>query len=203
VVSALSPEVAAAGGLRERKKAKTRAAIQHEALRLFRENGYEATTVEQIAEAVEIAPSTFFRYFRAKEDLVLTDEYDPLIIEAFRAQPAELSPVQAVRGALRTVFGGLTSDELADMRERAELALAVPDLRAGMFDQFAQTTREVTELAAERLGHPADAFGVYAMAGAFLGVMVGAELYWLDHPGSDLVALLDQALARLESGLFL
>ena len=71
-------------GLRERKKAKTRTAIQHVALRPFREQGCEATTIEQIAEAVEISPSTFFRYYGAKEDLVLTDDYDPLIIEACR-----------------------------------------------------------------------------------------------------------------------
>lgn len=50
-------------GLRERKKAKTKAAIQQHALRLFRQQGYQATTVEQIAEAAEVSPSTFFRYF--------------------------------------------------------------------------------------------------------------------------------------------
>jgi AcrR family transcriptional regulator len=140
-VSALPPEIGPVSGLRERKKAKTRAAIQHEALRLFREQGYEATTVEQIAEVVEISPSTFFRYFGAKEDVVLTDDYDPLIVEAFRAQPADNTPIQAIRGALRAVFDPLTDDELADMRDRAELALSVPELRAAMFDQFAQTNR--------------------------------------------------------------
>jgi len=200
-VNALPPEIGPASGLRERKKAKTRAAIQHEALRLFREQGYEATTVEQIAEAVEISPSTFFRYFPAKEDLVLTDDYDPLIMEAFRAQPAELGPIQAVRGALRAVFAGLTEEEMSDMRERAELALAVPELRAAMLDQFAQTIRQVTALAAERLGKSADDFGVYTVAGAFVGVMISAELFWIDHPGSDLTALMDEALAQLESGL--
>ena len=84
-------------GLRERKKAKTRAAIQRHALRLFREQGYEATTVEQIAEAAEVSPSTFFRYFRTKEEVALYDDLDPLFIAAFEAQPAELSPVQAMR----------------------------------------------------------------------------------------------------------
>jgi len=190
-----------AQGLRERKKAKTRAAIQHEALRLFREQGYEATTVEHIAEAVEISPSTFFRYFRAKEDLVLTDDYDPLIIEALRAQPAEHGPIQAVRGGLRAVFGGLTEDELADMRDRAQLALAVPELRAGMLDQFAQVIRQITDLVAERVGRSADDFAVSTLAGAILGVMISAEFYWVEHPDVDLVALLDDALAHLEAGL--
>jgi AcrR family transcriptional regulator len=97
-------------------------------------DGYEATAVEQIAEAAEIAVSTFFRYFPAKEDLVLTDDYDPLIIEAFREQPPGLGPVEAVRRALRAVFAGLGGDEMADMRERAMLALAVPELRAAMLD---------------------------------------------------------------------
>src|SRR5579884_1838391 len=84
-------------GLRERKKAKTKAAIQHHALRLFQQQGYDTTTVEQIAEAAEISPSTFFRYFPNKEDVVLYDDFDPLIFAAFEAQPADLSPLEAMR----------------------------------------------------------------------------------------------------------
>ncbi len=196
-------EIRPAVGLRERKKAKTRAAIQHEALRLFREQGYVATTVEQIADAVEISPSTFFRYFAAKEDLVLTDDYDPLINEAFRRQPVEYGPIQAVRSGLRSVFEGLSEEELADMRDRAELALAVPELRAGMLDQFAQIMRQITDVVAARVGRGPDDFAVSTLAGAILGVMISAEFYWVEHPGADLVALLDDALAHLESGLAL
>ncbi|OYD67968.1 TetR family transcriptional regulator [Rhodococcus sp. OK302] len=69
-------------GLRERKKAHTRASIQEHALRLFQERGYDATTVQQIIDACEISESTFFRYFPAKADVVLADDFDPLIVEA-------------------------------------------------------------------------------------------------------------------------
>ncbi|HYQ36885.1 MAG TPA: TetR family transcriptional regulator, partial [Mycobacterium sp.] len=81
-------------GLRERKKIKTRLAIRREAFRLFDANGYAATTVEQIAEAAEVSPSTFFRYFPSKESLLLADDLDPLVLAAFKAQPPDLSPSQ-------------------------------------------------------------------------------------------------------------
>src|SRR5512138_2327695 len=105
-------------GLRERKKAKTRAAIQEHALRLFQEQGYAATTVEQIAEAAEVSPSTFFRYFPTKEDVVLYDDLDPLFIAAFEAQPPELTTIQALRKAMRAVFTSIPPEELARQLER-------------------------------------------------------------------------------------
>jgi len=190
-------------GLRERKKVKTRAAIQHEALRLFRLQGYAGTTVEQIADAAEISPSTLFRYFASKEDLVLTDDYDPLIIEACRAQPAGLGPVEAVRRGLRAVFEAMDDQDRADMRDRAELALAVPDLRAAMLDQFAQVIHELTDVVAERAGYSSGDFAVAILAGAILGVMISVEFYWVEHPGTDLVALIDEGLANLGRGLAL
>src|SRR5438309_1930906 len=88
-------------GLRERKKARTRAEIQRHALRLFRRQGYEATTISQIAEAAEVSESTFFRYFPTKEDVVLWDEFDPVIVDAFRSQPVALGPIPALRAAFR------------------------------------------------------------------------------------------------------
>ena len=95
-------------GLRERKKARTRAAIREHALRLFREEGYQRTTVEKIAEAAEVSPSTFFRYFPTKEDVVLQDDMDTRMIEALERQPPGLGPLSAVRAAAREVFTSYT-----------------------------------------------------------------------------------------------
>src|ERR1700746_2085024 len=94
-------------GLRERKKIKTRHAIRREAFRLFDANGYAATTVEQIADAAEVSPSTFFRYFPSKESLLLADDLDPLILQAFDAQPPDLSLIQAFRRAYEGRMGHL------------------------------------------------------------------------------------------------
>ena len=66
--------------------------MREHALRLFREQGYQATTVEQIAAAAEVSPSTFFRYFPTKEDVVLQDDMDIRMIEALEQQPPELGP---------------------------------------------------------------------------------------------------------------
>ena len=82
----------AQASLRERKKARTRASLREHALRLFREQGYQATTVEQIAAAAEVSPSTFFRYFPTKEDLVLQDDMDTRLLDAFAAAAARPCP---------------------------------------------------------------------------------------------------------------
>jgi AcrR family transcriptional regulator len=188
-------------GLRARKKAKTRAAIQQHALRLFREQGYAATMVEQIAVAAEISPSTFFRYFPTKEDVVLCDDLDPLLIAAFDAQPPELSLVQAMRGAIHAVFFELPPDEMQQQLERSQLILGVPDLRMRMLDQFAGLVQLVAELVSRRAGRRVDDVAVRAYAGAMMGVLLSALVVGQEDPSADVVAAMDASLAFLEAGL--
>jgi AcrR family transcriptional regulator len=188
-------------GLRERKKARTRAAIQQEALRLFREQGYEATTIEQIAEAAEFSPSTFFRYFPTKEDVVMYDDLDPVVIAAYRKQPAALGPIQALRNAMRQVFAAIPPDAVRDMRERFELIMAVPELRSRMVDELIRNIEMMAGLVAERVGKPADDLAVRAFAGAFIGAITGV-IFTAPADGSvDYFALLDQTMEHFESGL--
>ncbi|MGH7765162.1 MAG: TetR family transcriptional regulator [Candidatus Dormibacteraceae bacterium] len=188
-------------GLRARKKLKTRAAIQNEAMRLFLEKGFQATTIEEIAEAVEISPSTFFNYFPNKEDVVMQDDLDPLMIEIFNAQPAELGPIAAMRNAMRTVFATMTPEEDVLARQRIRLIAADPDLRAAMLNQFAGLVEEVAEIVAGRAGLRPTDFAVRNLAGALLGVLMSAMLAAADHPNADFLGLVDAAMGHLEDGL--
>jgi AcrR family transcriptional regulator len=186
--------------LRERKKAKTRAAIQAHALRLFATHGYAATTVDQIAEAAEVSQSTFFRYFPTKEDVVLHDRYDPQLLAAFARQPAELGPVAALRAAMHEVFDGLPEEELEQERVRGALTASVPELRARSLDHAIGALREFMDAIAARLGRPPDD-AIRNLTGAVFGVCMAALLSSADGPVSDYLGLLDDALAHLEAGL--
>lgn len=190
-------------GLRERKKAKNMAAVQMHALRLFREFGYHATTVEQIAEAAEISPSTFFRYFPTKEDVMLTDNYDPLLIAAFEEQPANLSTLQAFRNAVISAMGNISVDELATVRERNKLIVTVPELRGAALNNLTQTMQMIAEMVAKRVGRKPDDLAVRTFVGAIIGVNISVMLYYAENPDADFARLLDEALSKLEGGLSL
>jgi len=193
-------------GLRERKKARTRAAIREHALRLFREQGYQRTTVEQIAAAAEVSPSTFFRYFPTKEDLVLQDDMDTRMLEAFERQPPGLGPVAAIRAASREVFEGYSEADLDVIRQTTALAMTVPEVRARALDEFGRTITVVSEALAKRAGRPADDLAVRTTAGAIIGVIMSTTMPWEGWSGDrqtveDMFGRIDQALALLEAGL--
>jgi AcrR family transcriptional regulator len=189
-------------GLRERKKARTRAAIRQHAFRLFREQGYDATTVEQIAEAAEVSRSTFFRYFPTKEDVVLQDDMDLLWAEAVRAQPPDLSPMAALRGAMRDLFARMTPAELEQMRETAKLTMSVPAVRARSLDEFARTIGIIARLAGERAGRDPGDIEVRTFAGAVMGIAIAA---WFATSGDPekYMREFERAIALLEAGLTL
>ncbi len=186
--------------MRERKKAKTRAGIQRQALRLFGERGYEATTVAQIAEAAEVSESTFFRYFPTKEDVVFWDELDPLVFETFREQPPELGPIRALRESIRDVLARTSVAQRADLRERLALLLLVPPLRAMLLDGLRGPMRLLAEAVAEREGRSPDDPAVRALAGAVMGVGLSAMFAAAEDPQADVVSLVDDGLAQLEAG---
>jgi len=190
-----------APGLRERKKLKTKAAIQEAAIELFLRQGFDETTVEQIAAAAEISPSTFFNYFPTKEDVVFQDELDPLILAAFDSQPAGTNPIRAIRNAMKSVFEEITPEQDRLVRERIALMSSTQSLRAAMLAQFAELVDQLAALVASRTGGSPDDFAVRNFAGALLGVMMSAFLAVAADPKQDMMEAADRALAHLEAGL--
>jgi AcrR family transcriptional regulator len=159
-------------GLRERKKIKTRQSIRREAFRLIDENGYANTTVEQIADAAEVSPSTFFRYFPSKESVLLADDLDPLMMEALARQPAELSPITAFRRAAEATFAAMSEAEWEFENNRQRLVFSLPELKAAHHDEYNRTITSFTKAVAQRLGRAADDFEVRVFAGALTGAMM-------------------------------
>ncbi|GII81537.1 TetR family transcriptional regulator [Sphaerisporangium rufum] len=187
------------GGLRERKKARTRETILREAFRLFGERGYHATTIDQIAEAAEISPATFFRYFPTKEHLVTLDHFPPLV-QALRGQPPG-EPVATLRGAFRAAFASLTDEEIAAAHAREVFAVTVPELLVANLRRSPEMLREIAGILADRAGCDADDPRIRNIIGAVIGVVVMLWLQWAQDPAMDGPAEIDRALAHLESGL--
>jgi AcrR family transcriptional regulator len=194
--------MAASYDLRERKRTRTRLMIQSEAMRLFAENGYENTTVEQIAYAAAISPRTFFRYFPTKEDVVLWDEYDPIAPDLFEARPEGESRAETLRAVIREAVGGLYRRNPEQLLLRARLLSSVPELRARMLEQQDSAYEMLASLLARRHGRPVDELGVRVLASAFGGAITAAIDTWQKDDGKhDLLEVVDRAIDALAQGL--
>jgi AcrR family transcriptional regulator len=188
-------------GLRERNRARTRADIKASALRLISEQGYASTTVDQIARDADVSPSTFFRYFPTKEDAVLADDYDPLMIAAFRRQPPEVSAFEAFRLAYREVFGQLSEAELEQEAQRVRILVSVPELRDRLLGSLAANLELLSELVSERTGRSPNDPEVQNFAGAIIGVAMAATFRVASDPSIDWVVEIDNAFRHLGAGL--
>ncbi len=107
--------------LRARKKVKARRAMEDVALELFAQQGFEATTVEQIAARAEVSTTTFCRYFRTKADVILGDHNRqlPALLEAVLARPAEENDLAAVRHALQEAWTQAIDPRRTALNQRA------------------------------------------------------------------------------------
>jgi AcrR family transcriptional regulator len=197
----MSPATPDRPGLRERKKVRSREVIQDAALRLFAEQGYAATTVQQIADAADVSERTFFRYFPGKAYTVLRDALDPDLAAAFVAQPADLSPTAALRAAVRAVYRDQPDEhpELAELRQR--LLVEVQELREISAARIQAGMELFARAAAERTGRRPHDPEVRAWVGAIGGLALSSYLAWAADPRTDLVEYFDTDLSLLEAGL--
>ncbi|MFJ2745051.1 TetR/AcrR family transcriptional regulator [Streptomyces sp. NPDC087440] len=189
-------------GLRERKKIKTRLEIRRATFRLVSDQGWDATTIDQIAEEAEVSPSTVIRYFPVKEDIVLPDEYDPVMEGALRQRPADEPLLESVRAVVTEAMRRSLDEEPDEVLLRTRLMLEVPAVRARMVESVSVTSRMLCRVIAERTGRDAGELEVRIFATGLLAAVLETTLYWAERgQRDDLVGLIDRMLRTFEGGL--
>ena len=176
---------------------RTRARIAAVALELFSRNGYDGTTVAQIAVASGVTEMTFYRHFGSKAQLLIDDPYDPLIAEAIGRQPVELPPLaRAVRG-IRETWRALPITEEAPIRERIALVAQSPSLNPAIRASTAATEIAIAERLIQDGTDPDEA----AIAGAAaMAAMITALTRWAQRADSStLTEAVYRALNVLEA----
>jgi len=191
-------------GLRERKKAETRAALQDAALRLAARDGVDKVSIEAIADAADVSPRTFFNYFSSKEDAILggaPSDPSPLA-DYLRARPESEAPLEALRAALRDSVERLEDDPDRWVLRR-QLAQRHPELASRYAARLAQVEQDLVIEIARRLDLDPD-LDLYpgTVVGAAMAAVRVAMTVWQnqDHP-PDLAGLLDRAIDQLAGGL--
>jgi AcrR family transcriptional regulator len=193
---------AAAPSLRERKKQRTRETIRREAYRLFAAQGYEATTVDQIAEAAEVSASTFFRYYPTKEDVVLIDDYDAALADEVLARPAGEPIMASILAALGTSLGPVIKADRDELLLRTRLSFNDPAIRARSWDELQLSQDRLAEVIMARTGRPADDLEVHAAAAAIVAVSTAVVRYWVNRDGApDLASLYEGPFRMLLEGV--
>ncbi|MBK3569726.1 MULTISPECIES: TetR/AcrR family transcriptional regulator [unclassified Streptomyces] len=191
-------------GLRERKKAQTRAALASAAMRLALERGVENVTADAIAEAADVSPRTFRNYFSGKEEAIVAELVDGMghIADGLRARPADEPLWESLRHAL-TFSAFLPPEQLEQLAVKVRMVMASRSLLGSQLAIFERLGEQLTEVIAERTGTDAsrDLYprltGVVAANALRLAVFM-----WLESEGdSDLAELTADALARLRAGL--
>jgi AcrR family transcriptional regulator len=188
-------------GLRERKKARTRADLQRHALRLFRDRGYAATTVDDIAAAAEVSRSTFFRYFPTKEDVVLYDDVDPLTAQVFAELPTGTPLLTALRLSFAGAFARLPPEKRELEEVRMELGRTVPEVATALRERGSLGVDAIAAAVAAVFGLDPGALEVQLFAGVVTGARLAAQSIVEREPARSYVDTLDAVMERLETGV--
>ena len=189
-----------AGGQLGRRRVTSRGELEQVAFELFAANGFELTTVDDIAVAAGIGRRTFFRYFPSKNDVpwgMFEVELERMR-DRLKACPHDVPLMDAIRVAL-VDFNRVEPGQITWHRRRMELILRVPALLAHSTLRFASWRAVIAEFVAERTGLRPDSLAPQAVAHAVLGVAVAAYEQWLDDEDAELGELLDSAMRQLDA----
>jgi AcrR family transcriptional regulator len=189
------------GDLRERKRLASMGRIQDIALGLFEADGYGAVTIERIAAAADVSPSSVYRYFGTKEGLVLWDEYDPVWIDELHDEISTQSPMVALRRAAEVlIIGPLTTDE-AYVQRRTRLIMAEPSIEAASALALYEAAELIGKTLSDALGREHGDLEIQLLSHALVGAITGAIHHWYESGfATPLAVLLQRALDSLDRG---
>ena len=175
-------------GLRERKKKRTRQTILDVATRLFAEQGYEATTVAQITDRAEIAPSTFFKYFPVKADIVFAplDAVVESAKERVLGRSLEEPAIDALLVWVREVLPGVEAPYAGILRDIPRILGSNPALQAEQRLRIALFEDVLAGAFARDLGETSDGIRARVMAAIAVRGMVAIWSSWWEAHASDL-----------------
>jgi AcrR family transcriptional regulator len=189
-------------GLRERKRRAAMRRIQEVALDLFDAHGFANVTIEQVAEAADVSPSSVYRYFGTKEQLILHDEFDLNFLDVVQGELAAHPPVDAVRRAIATIMAEFFGRDEALARRKTRYWFQEPALQAAGAEQTDLFVQFVAGALAQATGRDAADLDVQVIATTLVWSLVAAARHW--HAGGYATPLeteLRRALAVVERGL--
>ena len=179
------------------KVEQTRARILAAAMDLFTRAGYDKTTVAQIAAAAGVTEMTFYRHFGSKDQLLVDDPYDPLIVAAIAAQPRTLPPLHRAARGVRSAWRNLPITDEEPVRERLAIVAATPSLMPAVRGGTAATE---TAIADQLTRDGADATDAAVAAAAVMAALMTGLLRWASvGDGARLSAAIERSLDVLES----
>jgi TetR/AcrR family transcriptional regulator, regulator of mycofactocin system len=194
-------EVDPASSRRGRPPGTSRRELELIALRLFTDQGFDATTIEQIAAEAGVSKRTFFRYFSSKASVLWSDfdtEVDT-IRAALADVPATVPMMEAIRRAVVTAnhYG---RQDVPELRLRMNLIGNVPALQSSAAPHYDAWERAISDFAATRMGQPAESLYPLAVGRATLAACRAAYDRWSARADADLTFYLDAALTALAAG---
>lgn len=194
--------------LREVSRQAVRQRVSDVAIGLFAERGYDATTVEEIAEAAGMSERTFFRYFRTKDEVFFsraeTDTQE--LVEHTRSRPPSEAPWVALQGAIEHGLSSLNREaEFARAKQFRDILAGSPTLTAHQFSRLSDSLRAVSDALWERWieehgGDPDDRDGkllIQALVGSMLGAIAEIMPRAEDLPSEERVHLVRSVLAAI------
>jgi mycofactocin system transcriptional regulator len=185
-----------------RPRSTSRAQLEHAAITLFSRDGFDETSVEDIAVAAGVARRTFFRYFSSKADAVWGDF--PALLQWLRQRLAQFPDTVSTAEALTTAvieFNAVPPSEVAAHRQRMTLILTVPALLADSTLRFIEWRSVVADFVARRLGRSSTDLLPVTIGYGALGASLAAYEKWLADPHEDLATLLRASFGALADGL--